>query len=67
MMSDNAFHIAPGYLVILFVISIFSIFGQKIGVKRDPNEPPYIAPKIPYIGHAIGLILRKYKYYIKLK
>ena len=30
--------------------------------KHDPREPPVIAPKIPVIGHVVGLIGQGFSY-----
>lgn len=46
--------------------SIF-LLDRALGIKPSANEPPYIPPKIPLIGHAIGLLRNKYDYYIGLR
>jgi hypothetical protein len=33
-----------------------SILSRFLSVKHDPQEPPLILPKIPYIGHLIGFL-----------
>ena len=48
-----------GACALFFTMSI-------LRVKRYANEPPYIEPKVPIIGHPIGLLQRKYYYYIDL-
>jgi hypothetical protein len=39
---------------------------KLLGPARAANEPPYIEPTIPLVGHAIGLLQRKYDYYTDL-
>lgn len=53
--------------IILTIATAVYLLGLVIGVKRTDNEPPYISPKIPIIGHAIGLLQRKYDYYVTLR
>jgi len=42
------------------------ILGAIFSHKHDPQEPPYISPTIPYIGHLIGLLMKRYEYYVDL-
>jgi hypothetical protein len=39
-------------LVAAGVILLVRLFGPKI----DPREPPVVHPKIPFIGHIIGMM-----------
>jgi hypothetical protein len=36
-------------------------------LQRDPKEPLFIKPKIPFIGHLIGLTFKKTGYYVELR
>ena len=51
--------IALGSLTLLFFIRL-------LGPKRFKDEPPYINPKVPLIGHAIGLVRKRYGYLVDL-
>ena len=46
--------------------SIF-LLDRALGIRPSTNEPPYIPPKFPLIGHAISLLTNKYDYYIGLR
>lgn len=54
-------------LTFLVIICTFRILSKLLSVSPSSAEPPYIVPKIPYIGHAIGLLQKKFKYYIDLR
>lgn len=45
---------------------ILYILTRLSRVKRYPNEPPYIEPKFPIVGHVIGLLWKRYHYYVGL-
>jgi hypothetical protein len=52
--------------VVVVVCSIF-VLDKIFGIKPSTNEPPYIPPRFPLIGHAIGLLRKKYDYYLELR
>lgn len=52
-------------LVIVFPPLLF-IIVKLLEPIRAAKEPLYIEPTIPLVGHAIGLLQRKYDYYIDL-
>jgi hypothetical protein len=52
---------APSF--VLFFATILLIAWQKLLVKNDPQEPPLLKPKIPIVGHLIGLLYYKMEYY----
>lgn len=41
---------------IALVVAIGVYFSGLLDVKMDPREPPVIRPKVPFIGHIIGLL-----------
>ncbi|KAL8940751.1 MAG: hypothetical protein Q9211_002132 [Gyalolechia sp. 1 TL-2023] len=43
------------------------LFNRFLAVKHDPQEPPLVPPKIPLVGHLIGLVMRKNDYYVDLR
>lgn len=56
---------APSF--VLFFAAIFLLVWQKLQVKIDPQEPPLLKPKIPIIGHLIGLVWYRMEYYHQLR
>lgn len=47
---------------------IFILLAAKFTMPgKDSREPPYIQPKVPWVGHIIGLLWRKYQYYVDLR
>lgn len=52
--------------VTVLACSIF-VFDRVLGVKRSAHEPPYISPKVPVVGHVVGLLRYKFDYYIDLR
>ena len=53
-------------MFLLFSPLCFFIFVKVLDPIRAADEPPYIDPSIPLIGHVIGLLRRKYDYYYDL-
>jgi hypothetical protein len=52
--------------VILAVLGVLLIIRQRLAIQLDPQEPPILKPKIPYIGHIIGLLQYNSGYYDRL-
>lgn len=50
-------------LAIAVVIWLCSIKLRSLA-KVDPQEPPYVAPQIPVVGHAIGLLKKGAKHWV---
>ncbi len=38
-----------------------------LSTKLDPREPPLISPRIPFIGHVVGLLRYGVPYYSKAR
>ncbi|KAH6665540.1 cytochrome P450 [Halenospora varia] len=53
-------------IAVLGLASLLLLFTKFWGVRRFKGEPTYIEPKVPFIGHVIGMLQRKYDYYIDL-
>ena len=54
-------------LVLLAVTAgIYLVLEYLLGIKHSPREPPLIQPKIPWVGHLIGIIMQKSKYHGKV-
>ena len=63
----EAISISTGVVTLLVIGGTFVILGALFSHKHDPQEPPYISPTIPYIGHLIGLLMKRYDYYVNLR
>ncbi|KAF6837149.1 prostacyclin synthase [Colletotrichum plurivorum] len=54
-------------LWLLLLAAFFLYGGSRItGDSRDPREPPEVKPRIPFIGHIIGVLWHKQDYYREL-
>lgn len=56
--ADAVAILSRGYnpSIILAVLAVLLIIRQRLAVQLDPREPPILKPKVPYIGHIIGLL-----------
>ncbi|KAK4142933.1 cytochrome P450 [Dichotomopilus funicola] len=45
------------------VLVVFWLLGYLFSAPYDPQEPPLVKPKIPFIGHIIGLLRHGTRYY----
>lgn len=52
-----------GPSVILVAFAILLTCWQRLSIKLDPQEPPLLKPKVPYIGHIIGIIQHNIAYF----
>lgn len=56
--------------LLLFLLSFAAVYllaNRYLISKHDPNEPPLLPPKIPIVGHVIGLIRQKVYYYLDIR
>ncbi|KAL9027157.1 MAG: hypothetical protein Q9196_004284 [Gyalolechia fulgens] len=66
-LMDHALRIALWWLApsaLLFFT--LSLLRRLLRIQRYPDEPPYIDPKFPFIGHVLGVLQSKYGYYVDL-
>jgi len=66
-MEEIKIYLAIFSITLLAAVALLFLFQQIFKISRDPNEPPYIEPKFPFIGHFMGLIWEKHHYYVKLR
>ncbi|KUJ10373.1 cytochrome P450 [Mollisia scopiformis] len=52
--------------IILAAVAVLLIIRQRLAIQLDPREPPILKPRIPYIGHIIGLSRYHGAYFDKL-
>ena len=43
------------------------VIAHLLRAKHDPREPPLAPANIPFIGHVIGIMRKKFKYYAQLR
>jgi hypothetical protein len=55
-----------GYAVALILCLIVVVLLLRHALKQDPQEPPVLRPKIPIIGHLLGLGCYRMEYYRQL-
>lgn len=55
------------WISLLLLAASYWYFNRFLAVKQDPKEPPFISPRIPIVGHLIGLVMRKNDYYLDLR
>jgi hypothetical protein len=54
------------FTLLLLVAGFLMICWQRMAVRLDPREPPLLKPKIPFIGHLIGILTDQSVYFEKL-
>ncbi|KAF6838049.1 prostacyclin synthase [Colletotrichum plurivorum] len=55
---------ANGYVVAAALLWVLVYgFRQLLLAKVDPREPPVLKPRIPFIGHIVGLLKHQHSYY----
>jgi hypothetical protein len=53
-------------ILILLVVFLWKLWNIS-SIQLDPQEPPLIQPKIPIIGHILGIIQYPHQYLFELK
>lgn len=54
------------FLTVVTVLIIGFLVNHLSSPKFDPREPPLVKPRIPIIGHLIGLIRYQNEYFNRL-
>lgn len=54
-------------LVVASILLIIAVLQYLITVQRDAKEPPYLYPKVPMVGHLIGMMTQGADYFQKLE
>ncbi|KAH6843294.1 hypothetical protein B0I37DRAFT_408164 [Chaetomium sp. MPI-CAGE-AT-0009] len=49
------------------VVALTFLVLQTIGPRVDPREPPLVKPRVPLIGHIIGMMRQQAQYHITLQ
>jgi hypothetical protein len=50
------------YTVVLAAAVALSLLNRLLTPRIDPREPPVVKPRIPWIGHIIGVIRHQADY-----
>jgi hypothetical protein len=50
-------------LVLAAAITLLVVYLVRFPVRMDPQEPPILRPRIPFIGHLLGLISLSHGYH----
>lgn len=50
-------------LLLAGIVFFVAVIHRLLFIDYDPREPPIIKPKIPYIGHILGIIRYGTKYF----
>jgi len=59
--------VSPSYLAVFDLFAVLAVYlTNALRFKVDPREPPVIYPKIPLIGHFIGMLTHGSTYTKKL-
>jgi hypothetical protein len=63
--SDSQNYLLP-ILLVIFSLILWKLWNIS-SIQLDPQEPPLIQPKIPIIGHILGIIQYPHQYLFELK
>ena len=50
-------------VVVSIIGTVFVLANYFLGPKYDVREPPIIRPKVPLVGHIIGLLRHGLRYF----
>ena len=59
-------HLIP-FLAIAILLALLYALSHYQESKHDSQEPPFLPQKVPFIGHIIGMIQQKTRYYVHLR
>ena len=54
-------------LTVVLCVAVYYGNSQFLEGRYDPREPPPLPQKFPFIGHVIGMLRKKGRYYIELR
>lgn len=55
------------FLVVAFIFAISFAVSRINEARHDVREPPNLPSNVPFIGHVIGMLRMKVRYYIWLR
>lgn len=54
-------------IVVALACLAFSLEFFIISIQSDPREPQYITPRVPIVGHGLGIFFKRQQYYVGLR
>ena len=56
------------FLLILWlaVTFVYFLLDSFLGIQKEEREPPFLRSRVPWIGHLLGFLQYKAKYYFRL-
>jgi hypothetical protein len=48
------------------LVAALVLLGRLLAPKIGPSEPPILKPRIPFVGHIIGMMREKNSFYQRL-
>lgn len=58
---------APVFLYLAVLVVVLHFLGKVISPKVDQHEPPILKPRLPLIGHILGLMKYEANYFSVLR
>ena len=62
----STMHVLPS-LAVATCLCLYYVIARFLGVRHDPREPPSLPQRVPVIGHVIGMLREKGRYYVQLR
>jgi len=56
---------AVGFFGLVIAVGVF--LSNLLRPKLDPREPPIVHPKVPFLGHVIGMLREGPLYYKRVR
>lgn len=50
-------------VILATALLLLPLLNKFLAPNRDPREPPFIEPSIPFIGHIIGILRHQNNYH----
>lgn len=61
--SIDGYRLSTTVCPVLGIACVILLLNRFLGTQPDVAEPRFISSKIPYIGHMLGLMRYKMRYY----
>ncbi len=59
-------HSTPLNITIAVFLGLALLLHRMFSVHLDPREPPMLKPRVPVIGHLVGLLWNRIDYFTSL-
>lgn len=54
-------------LILVFLVAVCYAVSHILEARHDAREPPTLPSSIPVVGHVIGMLRKKARYYVQLR